>query len=316
MKPLAKLIGQPLAVELLERAISVDRIAPAYLFVGAKGVGKAFAARCFTEMLMIKTTDNYVSASKKLDEGNHPDFLWVEPTYNDKGTLLTDKEATEKGLKRKTAPKIRIEQIREISQFLARPPLKSDRSIVVIESAELMAESAGNALLKTLEEPGQATIILIAPSIDSILSTLVSRCQIIPFSRLSEEHLKLVLYRQNVAEVLDYPQLITMCQGCPGKAIDDWQKLKEISSELLLKLTKLPNNVIDGLILAKEITKEIDLENQIWLADYLQYLYWDKYRKVKLIESLEKVKKTLIRYVQPRLVWDCFFLDCQDITML
>ncbi|MGI0479224.1 DNA polymerase III subunit delta' [Geminocystis sp. CENA526] len=309
MKPLAKLIGQPLAVELLERAIEIDRIAPAYLFVGAQGVGKAFAAKCFTEMLMISPTENYASACKKLYEGNHPDFLWVEPTYNDKGTLLTAKEATEKGLKRKTAPKIRIEQIREISQFLARPPLKSDRSIVVIESAQLMAESAGNALLKTLEEPGKATIILIAPSVDSILSTLVSRCQIIPFSRLSEEHLKLVLYRQDAAQVLDYPQLMKMSQGCPGKAIEDWQKLREIPSDLLSKLSKLPNNVIEGLILAKEITKEIELENQIWLADYLQYLYWDKHRKINLIEGLEKVKKTLMRYVQPRLVWDCFFLD-------
>jgi DNA polymerase III subunit delta' len=309
MKPLAKLIGQPLATELLERAIAKNRIAPAYLFVGANGIGKAFAAKCFTEMLMIESTENYLQACKKLYAGNHPDFLWVEPTYNDKGTFLTAKEATEKGLKRKTPPKIRIEQIREISQFLARPPLKCDRSVVVIESAELMAESAGNALLKTLEEPGQATIILIASSIDSILSTLVSRCQIIPFSRLSEDHLKLVLYREDAAQVLDYPQLMKLSQGCPGKAISDWQKLREIPSDLLSKLTKFPDNIIDGLILAKEISKDIELENQIWLADYLQYLYWDKNRKTNIVEGLEKVKKLLSRYVQPRLVWDCFFLD-------
>lgn len=309
MKPLAKLIGQPLAIELLERAIAKNRVAPAYLFVGANGIGKAFAAKCFTEMLMIESTENYLQACKKLYAGNHPDFLWVEPTYNDKGTFLTAKEATEKGLKRKTPPKIRIEQIREISQFLARPPLKCDRSVVVIESAELMAESAGNALLKTLEEPGQATIILIASSIDSILSTLVSRCQIIPFSRLSEDHLKLVLYREDAAQVLDYPQLMKLSQGCPGKAISDWQKLREIPSDLLSKLTKFPDNIIDGLILAKEISKDVELENQIWLADYLQYLYWDKNRKTNIVEGLEKVKKLLSRYVQPRLVWDCFFLN-------
>lgn len=314
MKPLAKLIGQPLAVSLLERAIVVDRIAPAYLFVGAEGVGKALGARCFTEMLMINPEENYGEACKRLYAGNNPDFLWIEPTYNDKGTLLTAKEAEEKGVKRKTAPQIRIEQIREISQFLSRPPLKHHRSVVVIESAELMAEGAGNALLKTLEEPGKATIILIAPSTDSILSTLVSRCQIIPFSRLSEEHLKLVLYRQDASQILDYPQLIKMAQGCPGKAIKYWERLKEIPSDLLNKLVKLPQNVIEGLILAKEITKELEIETQIWLADYLQYLYWDKYRKTEIIEHLEKVKKTLIRYVQPRLVWDCFFLNITVIN--
>lgn len=309
MKPLAKLIGQPLAVELLESAIAIDRIAPAYLFIGAEGIGKALAAKCFTEMLLISPDEDYASACQKLYAGNHPDFLWVEPTYNDKGQLLTAKEAEEKGLKRKTAPQIRIEQVREISQFLSRPPLKGDRSIVVIEGAELMAESAGNALLKTLEDPGRATIILIAKSTDSILSTLVSRCQIIPFFRLSEEHLKLVLYRANKAEVLDYPQLINLSQGCPGKAIADWQKLTDIPSDLINKLTKFPKNIIEGLVLAKEITKNLELDTQLWLADYLQYFYWEKERKSELIISLEKVKKLLFRYVQPRLVWDCFFLE-------
>lgn len=309
MKPLAKLIGQPLAVELLERAIAIKKIAPAYLFVGAEGVGKALAAKCFTEMLLISPQEDYASACQKLYAGNHPDFLWVEPTYNDKGQLLTAKEAEEKGLKRKTTPQIRIEQIREISNFLSRPPLKGDRSVVVIESAESMAESAGNALLKTLEDPGKATIILIAKSTDSILSTLVSRCQIIPFFRLSEEHLKLVLYRANKAEVLDYPQLIKISQGCPGKAISDWEKLTEIPSDLIKKLSKFPNNIIEGLKLAKEITNNLELDIQLWLVDYLQYSYWEKERKPELINSLEKVKNLLFRYVQPRLVWDCFFLE-------
>jgi len=309
MKPLAKLIGQPLAIELLERAIAIDKIAPAYLFIGAEGIGKALAAKCFTEMLLISPQEDYGSACQKLYAGNHPDFLWVEPTYNDKGQLLTAKEAEEKGLKRKTSPQIRIEQIREISNFLSRPPLKGDRSVVVIEGADSMAESAGNALLKTLEDPGKATIILIAKSTDSILSTLVSRCQIIPFFRLSEEHLKLVLYRANKAEVLDYPQLVKLSQGCPGKAISDWQKLTEIPTDLMGKLNKFPSNIIEGLSLAKEITKDLDLDIQLWLVDYLQYLYWEKNRKSELINGLEKVKKLLFRYVQPRLVWDCFFLE-------
>ena len=309
MKPLAKLIGQPLAVELLERVKATKRIAPAYLFMGAEGIGKALAARCFTEMLLISSPENYSVASQKLSAGNHPDFLWVEPTYNDKGNLLTVKEAQAKGLKRKTAPQIRIEQIREISQFLARPPLKCDRCVVVIESAESMAESAGNALLKTLEDPGKATIILIANSRDAILPTLVSRCQIIPFYRLSEENVRLVLSRQNATEIFDYPHLINLAQGCPGKAIYHWQKLREIPSDLMAKLTKFPDNIILGFSLAKEISNNLELDTQIWLVDYLQYLYREQKLKFSLIHSLERSKKLLMGYVQPRLVWDCFFLE-------
>jgi DNA polymerase-3 subunit delta' len=309
MKPLAKLIGQPLAVELLERAIATNRIAPAYLFVGADGIGKAYGAKCFSEMLMISADEDFVTASAKLHAGNHPDFLWVEPTYNDKGELYTVKEAESKGLKRKTAPQIRIEQIRAVSEFLGRPPLKAKLSVVVIEDAQLMAESAGNALLKTLEEPGKATIILIATSVDQILSTLVSRCQIVPFSRLSEEDLEYVLQRQNAADILAYPQLIKLAQGCPGKAIADRTKLLEIPSDLLSKLSKLPQNAIEGFILAKEISSNLEIDTQLWLADYLQSFYWEKERKSDIIKALEEVKKALKRYVQSRLVWDCFFLQ-------
>ena len=309
MRPLAKLIGQPLAIELLERVKTTNRIAPAYLFVGAEGVGKALAARCFTEMLLISPTEDYGVASQKITAGNHPDFLWVEPTYNSKGELLTKKQAQEQGVKRKTAPQIRIEQIREISQFLSRPPLKSDRCVVVIESAQLMAESAGNALLKTLENPGQATIILIANSSNSILSTLISRCHIIPFFRLSEEDLKLILSRADAAEICNYPQLINMAQGAPGKAIEYWQKLKEIPIQLMNKLNTFPEEIMIGFYLAKEISDNLEVDTQIWLIEYLQYLYWQKNQEISLIESLEKSKKLLQRYVQPRLVWDCLFLE-------
>lgn len=308
-KPLATLIGQPLAIELLETAIAVDRIAPAYLFVGAKGIGKAYAAKCFSEMILISPQEDYVSAKQKIRGGNHPDFLWIEPTYNHQGQIYTAKEAEEKGLKRKTNPQIRIQQIRQISEFLGRPPLKSDRAVVAIDSAELMAESAGNALLKTLEEPGKATIILIAPSTNSILTTLVSRCQIIPFSRLSDKDLKIVLYREESAEILQYEQLIKLAQGCPGKAIADWQKLQEIPKDLLIKLTKFSDNLIEGFKLSQEITTNLEVDTQMWLADYLQSVYWEKKRQSSSIENLEKVKKALKRYVQPRLVWDCFFLS-------
>lgn len=89
-------------------------------------------------------------------------MLWIAPTYSHQGKLLSAAEATAAGVKRKAPPQIRIEQIREISQFLSRPPLLGDRAVIVIEQAQTMVEGAANALLKTLEEPGKATIIPIA----------------------------------------------------------------------------------------------------------------------------------------------------------
>jgi DNA polymerase-3 subunit delta' len=77
----------------------------------------------------------------------------------------------------------------------------------------------------------------------------------------------------------------------------------------MAKLTKFPQDMIIGFNLAKEISNNLDLETQIWLIDYLQYLYWQTEQPLHLIESLEKSKKLLQGYVQPRLVWDCLFLQ-------
>jgi DNA polymerase-3 subunit delta' len=312
MKPLAQLIGQPTAVELLNRAIATSRIAPAYLFVGTEGIGKSLAAKCFTEMLLIKPEENYAQARKKLSAGNHPDFFWVEPTYLHQGKLLTATEAEAVSLKRKTPPQIRIEQIREIVQFLARPPLNSPRLVVVIENAENMAESAANALLKTLEDPGKATIILMAPTVDSLLPTLISRCQKIPFYPLSEANIKLVLQRSGFEEILQYSELLKLAQGSPGRAILGFKQLQQLPSDLISKLKKLPEDKLEAIFLAKEISHQLELENQLWLINYLQYLYWDIYSQKSIIIALEKARFALKSHVQPRLVWECLWCDIFD----
>ncbi|NEO25983.1 MAG: DNA polymerase III subunit delta', partial [Kamptonema sp. SIO4C4] len=188
MSPFDTLIGHQTSIELLEQAVAKDRIAPAYLFVGSPGIGRRLAAFGFSELLLRQNLppEQYPRVHKKLAGQNHPDFLWIQPTYTHQGQLLTAQEAAESGLKRKAPPKIRIEQVREIGEFLSRPPLEASRAVVVIEDAHTMAEAAANALLKTLEEPGRATLILISPSADALLPTLVSRCQRIPFYRLAE----------------------------------------------------------------------------------------------------------------------------------
>ncbi|HEY9662081.1 MAG TPA: DNA polymerase III subunit delta', partial [Allocoleopsis sp.] len=157
----AALIGQTQAIELLTCAVSQNRIAPAYLFAGASGVGRSLAARCFAELLLmpVRASDRLAATNapsalrQRIQLGNHPDMLWVEPTYLHQGKRLSATEAAELGVKRRSPPEIRLEQVREIARFLSRPPLEAGRSVVVLENAETMAEAAANGLLKTLEEP-------------------------------------------------------------------------------------------------------------------------------------------------------------------
>ncbi|BAZ11291.1 DNA polymerase III, delta prime subunit [Calothrix sp. NIES-4071] len=306
----APLVGQQQAVELLKQAVAKNRIAPAYLFTGADGVGRSVAARCFIKLLFSNQSDNLLSDSttKRLQQGNHPDVLWVQPTYQHQGQRYTPKEAAEKGIKRKAPPVIRLEQIREITAFLSRPPMLAPRSAVVIEQAETMAESAANALLKTLEEPGKATLILMAPSVDAILPTIVSRCQRIPFHRLDTSGMTEVLTLTGHQEILEHEAVMSIAAGSPGEAIASYKQMQAINSDLLQSITKAPANYRECLELAKQIEKELETEAQLWLIDYLQQSYWQQQHQPSIIKLLEQARKNLLCYANPRLVWECTFL--------
>ena len=305
------LLGQNKAIELLQQAVKQERIAPAYLFYGSPGIGKSIAARSFAKLLLTFKTplEKYSLIEKKLATGNHPDLFWVEPTYLSKGELYTTSQAQEKGLQYKTPPKIRIEQIRNITQFLNRPILEASRKVVVIEDAQTMAEAPANALLKTLEEPGNGTLILLAPDADSLLTTLVSRCQRIQFYTLSAVNLKTVLQNKGYEDILEYPELIAIAQGSPGKAILAWQQLQSIPGDLLQQIKQSIGTPWDAMQLAQSITKELDSQAQLWLVDYLQHYYWQTKPQIQLMEQWEHTRRCLLSYVQPRLVWECTFLS-------
>lgn len=108
--------------------------------------------------------------------------------------MLNKSEIAASGVLRKSLSQIRIEQIREITQFLSTSPLIiAPYKIVVVENAERMPPTAANALLKTLEEPISGTIILISSQPQRLLATITSRCQLIPFQRLNNAQMTTVL---------------------------------------------------------------------------------------------------------------------------
>ena len=72
----------------------------------------------------------------------------------------------------KSPPQIRLNQIKEIIEFLSKKPFESEKSIVIIEDIERINESASNALLKTLEETSSGLFILITQSPEKLLSTI------------------------------------------------------------------------------------------------------------------------------------------------
>ncbi len=299
--PFSSLIGQASAIELLTQAARRDRIAPAYLFAGANGIGKRLAATCFLKLLLREHHAN---------PRNHPDLLWVEPTYLHQNKRYTSAEAEAEGIKKKSSAIVRLDQVREITQFLGRPPLQAARSVIVIENAETMPEAAANALLKTLEEPGRATLILIAPSVESLLPTLVSRSQRIPFYRLSQTDVATVLQNTGNAEILNQPQVLELAQGSPGDAIEQWTQLQTIPEEILSQVIDRPTTVPAALRLARQITKTLDTESQLWLIDYVQQVWWrGSIATPTVLQKLEQAKAYLKAYVQPQLVWEVTLME-------
>jgi DNA polymerase III subunit delta' len=303
--------GQERAVDLLVRAVAWDRLAPAYLFYGVAGIGKRLAAESFAMAICcsrIAIADRPPIRQKILG-GNHPDILTIEPTYSDRGKLLSAAEAAAAGVKKKTPPQIRVEQIRAIAEFVSRPPLLGKRSIAIVEAAHTMTESAANALLKTLEEPGKATIILLAENQDSLLPTIISRCQRIPFDRLSTRLTAEVLIANDRGDIAADKTIVALSQGSPGMAIAADERLKSIPKELLENLDAGIKTNRQALEIAKEIDRDLDGECQLFLIDYLQQTSWQSHPNIQRIEDLERARKMLLSYVQPRLVWECTLLS-------
>jgi len=293
----SKLRGQSLATKLLQASLKQGRIAPGYLFAGPAGVGKALAARLFAAELL-ETTHRF----QRIEEGNHPDLLWIEPTYKKGNQLFTRTQAPAEGISLRSMPQVRLEQVRAVAHTLSRPPVEAPRQVVVVEGAETMAEASANGFLKTLEEPGHAVIILLVPDIHHVLSTIVSRCQRIPFYRLSDALL---------LEILEYsscpPEILAMAQGSVGQAQELLQGLESMPPMLLEDLKSWPTDPIQALTLARTIDKHLDHSQQLWLVDYLQQNAW-KQGHTQVLTTLEQVRFQLGRFIPPRLVWEVALL--------
>lgn len=130
----------------------------------------------------------------KVKNGVHPDLH----------ILMSEAESVARGqsrteTKKKPARGILVDQVRELSRKIRMKAHEGRAKIAVIVDSHLMNTNAANALLKTLEEPPEDTLlILLAPHTRSLLPTVVSRCQRLVFSPLTVEHIEQILRRMEV----------------------------------------------------------------------------------------------------------------------
>ena len=314
MDDFKNICGQDLAIEILKSAISKEQISHAYLFSGPDGVGRKKTAKIFIKAIFDKNKEKE-NTKRKIDSNNHPDLLWIEPSYVVQGQSISQTKARLDGTSMKSPPQIRLNQIKEIIEFLGKKPFESERSIVIIEDIERINESASNALLKTLEETHTGLFILVTQRPEKLLSTIRSRCQIVPFIRLNDNQVNKIIEKSEVVQEIDdvssdkIRELIDFSCGSPGRYITNLQFWLSFSSPLRQKLEIQLTNPIELLKLAKEITDELNIEQQLWLIDFQQNRAWTKEKNSNIVMQLEELRKQLLKFVQPRLAWEVTLLE-------
>lgn len=306
-------VAHDAALQLLDAALARQRLAPAYLFCGPRGVGRRLVALRFLEALLSGSGAGDPRLRRRLAARNHPDLLVVEPTYLDQGVLLSEAEAEEKGLKKRGLPQVRLEQVRALSRFVARRPVEG-RCCVLIDGAEHMNEAAANALLKTLEEPGDALLVLLAPGRESLLPTIVSRCQVVNFRRLPAAAMEEVLMREASGTGDDPPELLALAAGSPGELLRHrraWLELDPFDPETL---DQGMGSIREALELARSVVEALDVDQQLWLIGWWQQRLWGQVHTAPgqtraRMELLNRLQRLLRGYVQPRLAWEVSLLN-------
>ncbi len=263
VRNLKEIFNQDPAVNLLKSALLKNRIAHAYLFTGPKGVGKETTAKAFVYHLFCQLSREDPCGSclacKKLDKDIHPDIVKVYPEKRD----------------------IRIDTIREIERFIKFRPLEAPYKIILLHQAEKLNPEAGNALLKSLEEPPPYVIfILLTENITQLLPTIISRSQIVKFRPLPEKTVKEFLMKYAQYDEVVAQTLAELSLGSLGRALEIAEKglLEELNAFVKAGFS----NKVEIKFKTAERLSKMERENYELFFYLLTLWVWKSYLKEKI----------------------------------
>ena len=213
--------GQEHIVKTLKNALATGKIAHAYLFAGPRGTGKTTMAKLFAKALNceegIGHQCNKCKNCVSITEGNHPDVLELDAASNNG-----------------------VDEIRELIDKVKYGTILGRYKVYIIDEVHMLSAGAFNALLKTLEEPPEHVIFILATTEPhKILPTILSRCQRYDFTKVSEvdikERLKAILLNENVEYVEEAVELIvSLADGGMRDALSILEKVLAYSNNRLV----------------------------------------------------------------------------------
>ena len=253
--------GQERAKSLLQRALRSGRIAHAYLFAGPAGCGRMGMALAFAQAIFcLRGGGDFCGEClecRKVRHGNHPDVHLVEPD----------------------GASVKIEQIRDLQRELSYRSAGSGYKVYIIRSAETMTVQAGNSLLKFLEEPPSPVVaILIAPNVRSVLPTIVSRAQLVPFVPGDREEMEKRLVAEGKRPLIARAAVHLAPGLDAARALAEENWFAEIRN-VVIQLGRENASVLSGSLLAaqqffkSELSEHVETLLQLFALWYRDMIY-------------------------------------------
>lgn len=297
-------VGQDSLTATLKNAIKTDKLAHAYLFCGPRGVGKTTCARIFAKT---------INCENRTEDSEACNVCESCVSFNElRSYSIHELDA---------ASNNGVDDIRSLTEQVRIPPQVGRYSVYIIDEVHMLSQGAFNAFLKTLEEPPKHAIFILATTEKhKIIPTILSRCQIYDFNRITIQdtvkHLQYVAESEQVtieesalniiAQKSDggmrdalsiFDQLVSF-SGTKISYQDVIDNLNVLDYEYYYRITNafLEGNVVDSLLIFNEIlNKGFDGHNFITgLSSYLRDLLVSK--DPATIQLLEVGKDIADRY--------------------
>lgn len=208
-------VGQPHVTKTLQNAILSNRIAHAYLFTGARGVGKTSVARILAKALNCErgtspTPCDQCSNCREIRQGSSVDVLEIDGASN-------------RG----------IDNIRELRETVRYRPAKSAFKVYIIDEVHMLTNEAFNALLKTLEEPPDHVLFVFATTEPhKIPATILSRCQRFDFRRIPTG--RILQHLKNIASEEKSPLSETLLYAIAHEADGSMRDAQSLLEQVLV----------------------------------------------------------------------------------
>ncbi len=282
-----QVVGQNHVKDILVAALERNRVGHAYLFSGPRGVGKTTTARLLSMAVNCENPEpakrpcGICDSCKLVRAGNHPDVIELDAASNNS-----------------------VEDVRDLREKVRLASMRGGKRVWVLDEAHMLTRSASNALLKTLEEPPENLVFILATTEpEKLPPTILSRCQHFRFRRLSEAEISSKLERLcKEAQVKAESEALNLVARAADGAMRDAESLLE---RLLTSGQTITRNMTEdalGLPPTEQMQKlasyvaEQKLDQMFQLASQL---YMDGFAPSSLAETLVKtMRDALVNHIK------------------